>query len=119
MTAFKRQIIRSIHKEKLLEASDEENNSYELSVTYPYEDELIGQEIESKEFRRSESSRDNFSQTGDSYYRYTCDYSYDEICALMSIKYDSARKMVFRALKSLREHLDHSDLILLYLFKKV
>ena len=39
-----------------------ENNSYELSVTYPYEDELIGQEIESKEFRRSESSRDNFSQ---------------------------------------------------------
>ncbi|MEK7718238.1 MAG: sigma-70 family RNA polymerase sigma factor [Bacteroidota bacterium] len=120
MTAFKRQIIRSIHKEKLLEASDEENNSYELSVTYPYEDELIGQEIESKRVQAIRKVLGTISpkQREILYYRYTCDYSYDEICALMSIKYDSARKMVFRALKSLREHLDHSDLILLYLFKK-
>ena len=52
------------------------------------------------------------------YYRYSCDYSYAEICTLMSIKYDTARKMVFRALKSLREHMEPADLIFLFLLKK-
>jgi DNA-directed RNA polymerase specialized sigma24 family protein len=36
----------------------------------------------------------------------------------MSIKYDTARKMVFRALKALREHLEPADLIFLFLLKK-
>ncbi len=51
------------------------------------------------------------------YYRFTCNFEYDQICELMSIKYDTARKIVFRALKSLREQLADS-FILLFSFQK-
>ena len=120
MTAFRHRMIRSLQKEKHFEPSDEEDDQYELSITYSYEDELIGKEIESKRALTIRKVLGEISpkQREILYYRYTCDYDYDQICELMSIKYDSARKMVFRALQSLREHLDHSDLILLYLFKK-
>lgn len=37
------------------------------------------------------------------YYRYSCNFEYDQICEIMSIEYDSARKLVFRALKSLKK----------------
>lgn len=44
------------------------------------------------------------------YYRFICEMEYDQICELMSLKYESARKMVFRALKVLKEKLDKTDL---------
>jgi hypothetical protein len=36
----------------------------------------------------------------------------------MSMKYDSARKMVFRALQTLREHLSESNISLLFLYNQ-
>ncbi len=48
------------------------------------------------------------------YYRFTCEFEYDQICELMSLQYDSARKMVFRALKSLRETINRQNFILLF-----
>ena len=120
MTAFRHRMIRSLQKENRFEALDEGGNLYELSITYSYEDELIGKEIKSKRAHTIRKVLGVISpkQREILYYRYTCDYDYDQICDLMSIRYDSARKMVFRALKSLREHLDHSDMIFLYLIKK-
>ena len=44
------------------------------------------------------------------YYRFNCDFEYEQICEIMSMKYDSARKMVFRALKSIKAHLQESDI---------
>ena len=120
MTAFRHRMIRSLQKEKHFEPSDEVDDQYELSITYSYEDELIGKEIESKRAQTIRKVLGGISpkQREILYYRYTCDYDYAQICKLMSIKYDSARKMVFRALQSLREQLDHSNLILLSLFQK-
>ena len=37
------------------------------------------------------------------YLRYECGMGYDQICAIMELKNDSARKLVFRAIKSLKE----------------
>jgi RNA polymerase sigma factor (sigma-70 family) len=39
------------------------------------------------------------------YYRYTCNFTYEQICQLTSLKYDSLRKQNFRALKSLKNWL--------------
>jgi len=39
------------------------------------------------------------------FYRFTCDFTYEEICEIMSLKYDSARKLSFRAVKTLKKHL--------------
>ena len=49
------------------------------------------------------------------YYRFNCDFEYEQICEIMSMKYDSARKMVFRALKSLRENLTDTSIVLFYI----
>jgi RNA polymerase sigma factor (sigma-70 family) len=120
MSAFKHRIIRRIQSEKHVGESLNENDPFELKIEYSYEDELIGKETERKkaEVIRKVLKAISPRQREILYYRYSCDYSYEEICKLMSMNYDSARKMVFRALKSLREHLDPSDLILLFLFKK-
>lgn len=37
------------------------------------------------------------------YLRYECEMEYDQICEIMQLKYDSARKLVFRAISSLKE----------------
>lgn len=37
------------------------------------------------------------------YLRYECGMEYDKICEIMELKNDSARKLVFRAIKSLKE----------------
>ncbi|MDP3444663.1 MAG: sigma-70 family RNA polymerase sigma factor [Ignavibacteria bacterium] len=37
------------------------------------------------------------------YLRYECGMEYDQICEIMQLKSDSARKLVFRAIKSLKE----------------
>jgi len=40
------------------------------------------------------------------YLRYECAMEYDQICDIMGLKNDSARKLLFRAIKSLREVID-------------
>ena len=45
------------------------------------------------------------------FYRFTCEFDYDQICDLMSLNYDSARKQVFRAIKSLKSVLSNVDII--------
>ena len=40
------------------------------------------------------------------YLRFECAMEYDQICELMQLKSDSARKLVFRAIKTLREIMD-------------
>ena len=37
------------------------------------------------------------------YYRFECNFTYEQICEIMSIKYDSARKLVYRAIETLRQ----------------
>ncbi|MEN8155771.1 MAG: sigma-70 family RNA polymerase sigma factor [Bacteroidota bacterium] len=44
------------------------------------------------------------------FYRYSCNLDYEQICVIMSLKYDSARKLVFRALKSLKGNLSGTDI---------
>ena len=40
------------------------------------------------------------------YLRYECEMEYSQICEIMHLKNDSARKLVFRAIKTLREIID-------------
>lgn len=40
------------------------------------------------------------------YLRYECAMEYEQICDIMELKGDSARKLVFRAIKSMREVID-------------
>jgi RNA polymerase sigma factor (sigma-70 family) len=79
----------------------------EANIVYSFEDELIKMEELTKRDGNVQKALAELSpkQREILYYRYTCDFEYEQICELMSMKYDSARKMVFRALKSLRASL--------------
>lgn len=52
------------------------------------------------------------------YLRFECSMEYDQICEIMNLKNDSARKLVFRAIKTLREAIGESSGIpVLFLFR--
>ena len=52
------------------------------------------------------------------YLRFECTMEYDQICDIMELKNDSARKLLFRAIKSLREIIgDPLKLPVLFLFR--
>ena len=92
----------------------------EANIVYSFEDELIKKEDISKKEKNVQKALAELShkQREILYYRYTCDFEYEQICELMSMKYDSARKMVFRALKSLRASLTGTNLQLFMLHFK-
>lgn len=116
MAALKHRIVKSIQSEQHPGLREDPQVPYEFTVVYSIEDELIERETDAYRLQliRKVLLTITPRQREILYYRYTCDFSYDEICSLMSIQYDTARKMVFRALKSLREHLEPADFIFLF-----
>ena len=81
---------------------DEEAN---FRTVFSSEDELIDQEDEVRNKNLIITALKILSpkQQEILFYRYNCNFEYDQICEIMSMSYDSARKMMYRALKSLRK----------------
>jgi len=88
-----------------------------MSITYSYEEELIDRENLSRRDELVRKALNSLSpkQREILFYRFTCDFEYDQICEIMEMQYDSARKMIYRALKSLREYLTETDFVFFYL----
>ncbi|MCE1197466.1 MAG: sigma-70 family RNA polymerase sigma factor [Marinilabiliales bacterium] len=49
------------------------------------------------------------------YYRYVCELDYEHICEMMSISYDTARKMVYRSIRQLKSTLKENKFIVAFL----
>ncbi len=49
------------------------------------------------------------------YYKYICEFEYVQICEIMAIKYDSARKQVCRAIKELKSVFSEAEILSLFL----
>jgi len=81
------------------------------NIVYSIEDEWIQKEdlTEKEEIIRKGLSELSPKHREIIYYRISCDFEYEQICEIMSMKYDSARKMVFRAIKTLREHMSDTN----------
>ena len=116
--AFRRRLFQNITGTKKIYLKDAEPEIQIANIIYSIEDEWINKEENEK---KEEIIRKGLAQLSPKqreilYYRFTCDFEYDQICEIMSMKYDSARKMVFRALTTLREHLteSHFTFFLLY-----
>lgn len=82
-------------------------------IDYSMEDNLIGQEFMAERYRFIHNGLKELNprQREILFYRFTCNFSYEQICELMSLKYDSARKLAFRAIESLRRMVDDSVFI--------
>ncbi|MFV0505945.1 MAG: RNA polymerase sigma factor [Bacteroidales bacterium] len=104
IASLRRKLARSAEKNKLFITS-EDTSVHKIETSRSAEQELIAQEeISEQEHRLQEGlNRLSVKQREILYYRYNCDFSYEQICELMSLKYDSARKLMTRALNALRE----------------
>lgn len=109
--AFRRRILLELQNKHHTMQLDHSEYSSLLNITYSYEEEIIDRENVSRREQLVQVGLQELSpkQREILFYRFTCDFEYDQICEIMSMKYDSARKMVFRALKSLKEHLSVND----------
>lgn len=115
--AFRRKLFRSLSQTKKTRQTEENEDPIAANIVYSVEEDYIQKEHLSKKEEMVQKGLAELSpkQREILYYRFTCDFEYEQICEIMSMKYDSARKMVFRALKSLRENLADTNLILLSL----
>lgn len=109
MRSLRRKLVQNMKRDQLPE-NVKENSELELNIVYSFEEELIAREDLS---RREQIIKEclmelNPRQREILYYRYTCNLDYDQICELMSLKYDSARKLVFRAIITLRKMMGDS-----------
>jgi RNA polymerase sigma factor (sigma-70 family) len=115
--AFRRKLFRSISEIKKTQQSDNDENAFTANIIYSVEEDWIEKEHLTKKEEMIQKGLAELSpkQREILYYRFTCDFEYEQICEIMSMKYDSARKMVFRALKSLRENLTDTNIVLFYI----
>lgn len=109
--AFRRRIIYELQKKPHFKDTEESEYASLLTITYSYEEELINQEDLTRREHLVQKGLQELSpkQREILFYRFSCDFEYDQICEIMKMKYDSARKMVFRALKSLKENLQVNE----------
>ncbi len=121
LKALKRKIIREVTKSRKIKHSDFDHAPHEIIMTYSIEEEWIEKErlSENEQYLRNALSKLSNKQKEILYYRFNCELEYAEICEIMGIKYGSARKMVFRAIKSHREILVEVNLSLLSVFISV
>ncbi len=115
--ALRRRMLCSPNDAKKIKTYGELNKMPFANIIFSAEDEFIQKEeltIKGKMIRNALNGLSP-KQREIIYYRFTCNFEYDQICEIMSIKYDTARKMVFRALQSLREQLVDSFILLFYL----
>jgi len=108
--ALRRRLVQNHSGIKNLIKTDDDAEALEPEIVYSIEDVLIQKETLTEREIKIQKALAGLSpkQREIIYYRFTCDFEYDQICEIMSMKYDSARKMVFRALKTLREELSEA-----------
>lgn len=90
-------------------------------ITFSIEEELILNEVltEKEELIRQGMNELNIKQREILYYKFTCDFNYDQICEVMSISYDSARQLVSRAITILKKYLVQNDFVLILMFSRL
>lgn len=114
MASFRRKLAKSINKKIPLEYSGDQELTAE--IVYSAEHDLIGREELSQRKKAVKKALAELSpkQREILYYKFTCNFDYDQICEIMKLQYDSARKQVSRALKAMKEILSGSEFYLFF-----
>ncbi|MGC9355404.1 MAG: RNA polymerase sigma factor [Mariniphaga sp.] len=114
MASFRRKLAKSINKKIPLEYSGDQELTAE--IVYSAEHDLIGREELSQREKavKKALAEPSPKQREILYYKFTCNFDYDQICEIMKLQYDSARKQVSRALKAMKEILSGSELYLFF-----
>lgn len=116
ITSFRRKLFKNIKSQPTIVNGDMEKE-LEADIDYSVEQKIINNEKASEREKIISKGLSELTpkQREILYYKFTCGFEYEQICEIMSLKYDSARKQVFRALKALEQCLTKSKTFLLFL----
>lgn len=116
--ALKNAIFKEIDKSKKNELVEFE--TFKFDAPFSVEEELSEKEnVSNKEIALLKALKElSDRQREIIYLRFECAMEYDQICDMMELKSDSARKLLFRAIQSLRKIIDNQlKLPILFLFR--
>ncbi|SHE39613.1 RNA polymerase sigma factor, sigma-70 family [Mariniphaga anaerophila] len=114
MASFRRKLARAIKQRLPLEYSDD--NELTAEIVYSAEHDFIHKEVLSQREKTIKNALLKLTpkQREVLFYKFTCNFDYEQICEIMELQYNSARKQVSRALKALKEVLPPSELFLFF-----
>lgn len=103
IASFRRKLARN-NKNQLSFIKGGTEKRMEAEIVYSAEQEIISKEEATHQDKMMQKGLMELSpkQREILFYRFQCNLGYKQICEIMSLKYDSARKQVFRALKALK-----------------
>lgn len=115
MVSFRRKLVKNLKKVKL-NSDPVEGNELAAEIVYSAEEELINKEnlTQREEKVRKALAGITPKQREILYYKFFCEFDYEQICEIMELQYDSARKQVSRALKAMKEILSGSEFYLFF-----
>lgn len=115
MVSFRRKLVKNLKKVELTSDSVEENE-LAAEIVYSAEQELINKEDLTHREEKVRKALAGLSpkQREILYYKFSCEFDYNQICEIMELQYDSARKQVSRALKVMKKALLDSGIFLFF-----
>ncbi len=107
------------HRSRFLQLTEEEN--YPFFVEYSFEDSLIEQTVSQEQKQRLLQVLNTLParQKEILYLRFYSELSYEEICSVMGISYQTARNQFHQALKAVRQEMAVTILVSLTLCKSI
>ena len=115
MRSFRRKLAKNLKNNFPLDFSEDFDLTPE--IIYSAEHDFIQKEELTRRERLVSNALAEISprQREILYYKFICNFDYDQICELMNIKYDSARKQVSRALSAMKDILSDPGLFLFFI----
>lgn len=121
ITAFRRRLLKEIQNQNKQLRISATHHLEEADFIFSMEEDMIREEDQSKRMKliRQGINELNAKQREILYYKFTCEFDYNQICTIMSISYDVARQLVSRAISLMRKYLEGNDLYLFLIFNRL
>jgi RNA polymerase sigma factor (sigma-70 family) len=103
---FKRKVIRNLENLKKKETKSLKNN-YDKIFTNSFESELVSEQVEQQKKLKVANEIRGLSKRQQEavFLKFYQDLSYEEICSIMSLNYQSVKNLIHNSVKTLRERL--------------
>lgn len=110
--ALKNEIFKESERKRKTESAMDASHEFRLS--FLAEEQSIETEVELQKEKALVQALGTLSprQREIIYLKYECEMNYRQICEIMDLKSDSARKLVFRAVQSLKEIIEEKSAVL-------
>ena len=106
LITFRRKIIKELSSNHIVINKNFEIANYNFHLAASHEDELVSGEKEKELARKMAGYLSQLPKKKREvlYLRYYCELDYDQIASVMDISYQSARNLMYKALKALKSH---------------